>query len=277
MNELKEKKSAFIKDCLDVFAQCESNRVTLPGGEELTIYEEPLIGFDSTEDELFGRYKNPEIIGDMFWTPKEWLPEAKTVVAFFFPFTETIRKSNLEDATDPSIQWLYGRIEGQQCLNEYMDKVKRRLESRGVKVCVPSSDERFSVQRRPVGNEATPEFRANSRWSERHAAYACGLGTFGLSRGIITQKGMAGRVASMIVDVALEPDKRSYSGVYDYCTKCGTCAKRCPAGAITVERGKNNALCSRYLDRMGERYAPRYGCGKCQTGVPCEHKIPGQK
>ena len=113
--------------------------------------------------------------------------------------------------------------------------------------------------------------------SERHAAYACGLGTFGLSRGIITQKGMAGRVASMIVDSTLETDERPYSGVYDYCVKCGACAKRCPAGAITVERGKNNALCSRYLDRMGERYAPRYGCGKCQTGVPCEHKIPGQK
>jgi hypothetical protein len=22
------------------------------------------------------------------------------------------------------------------------------------------------------------------------------------------------------------------------------------------------------------RFRPRYGCGKCQTGVPCEHQIP---
>lgn len=277
MKELNGRNSGFIKDCLDLFAQCAGNRVTLPGGGELIIYEEPLIGFGSAEDELFACYKNPEIIGTMFWTPQEWLPEAKTVVAFFFPFTDAVRKSNLENATDPSVQWLYGRIEGQQCLNEYMDRVKRRLEDRGVKVCVPSSDKRFAVQRRSVGNGAMPEFHADSRWSERHAAYVCGLGTFGLSRGIITQKGMAGRVASMIIDTELGLDKRQYGGVYDYCVKCGACVKRCPAGAITLDRGKNNDRCSRYVDKMGERYAPRYGCGKCQTGVPCERGIPSRQ
>lgn len=277
MKELNEKKSEFIKNCLDLFAQSAGNRVTLPSGEKLTIFEEPLIGFGSAEDELFARYKDSEIIGEMFWTPKEWLPEAKTVVAFFFPFTEPLRKSNLENTTDPSIQWLYGRIEGQQYLNEFMGRAKQRLETRGVKVCVPSSDERFAVQRRSVGSEEAPEFRADSRWSERHAAYVCGLGTFGLSRGIITKKGMAGRVASMIVDTELPPDERPYSGVYDYCIRCGVCAKRCPARAITMEHGKNNAQCSRYVDKMGERYAPRYGCGKCQIGVPCEYKIPGRQ
>ena len=30
-----------------------------------------------------------------------------------------------------------------------------------------------------------------STWSERHAMYAAGLGTFGLSKGLITKKGMA--------------------------------------------------------------------------------------
>ena len=40
------------------------------------------------------------------------------------------------------------------------------------------------------------------------------------------------------------------------------------------ERGKDHAVCSEYLDRVKVRYSPRYGCGKCQTGVPCEHQIP---
>ena len=43
MKELKEKKTEFKKDCLDLLAQCVGNMVTLPGGEKLTIYEEPLI------------------------------------------------------------------------------------------------------------------------------------------------------------------------------------------------------------------------------------------
>ena len=199
------------------------------------------------------------------------------MASFLFPFTDAVCKSNREDATDPSIQWLYGRIEGQQYLNEYMRSVKQLLEDQGVKACVPSSDKHFAVQMHSVGSEKKPELHAESRWSERHAAYVCGLGTFGLSRGIITSRGMAGRLASIIVDTALAPNERPYIGVYDYCIKCGACAKRCPAGAITVEYGKNNAQCSRYVDKMGERYAPRYGCGKCQTGVPCEHGIPGHQ
>lgn len=267
--------SAFKKGCIALLTQCSGNQVMIPGGESLTIFEEPLIGFSSAEDELFSQYKAPEAIGPIFWGPKEWLPEARSVVSFFFPFTETVRKSNLESSSEPSIQWLYGRIEGQRYINEYMGKVKQWLEDQGVKACVPSSDKRFMLQMDSVGNEEKPELHADSRWSERHAAYACGLGTFGLSRGLITRKGMAGRFASVIVDAELTPAERPYAGVYDYCTKCGACAKRCPVGAITVEYGKNNAQCSRYIDEMKERYAPRYGCGKCQTGVPCEHNLPG--
>ena len=274
MDKITDLNSAFKKECVALFTQCAGNHVMIPGRKELTIYEEPLIGFASADDELFLRYKEPEVIGPVFWGPKEWLPEAQTVVSFFFPFTETVRKSNLENSSEPSVQWLYGRIEGQQCINEYIGKVKQWLEGQGIKVCVPSLDQRFTLQMNSVGNNEKPDFHAESRWSERHTAYACGLGTFGLSRGLITRKGMAGRFASIIVDTALMPDERPYTGMYDYCTRCGTCAKRCPVGAITVEHGKNNAQCNRYLEETKKRYAPRYGCGKCQTGVPCEHKPP---
>lgn len=119
--------SAFKKGCIALLTRCSGNQVMIPGGEKLTIFEEPLIGFASAEDELFSRYKAPEAIGPIFWGPKEWLPEARTVVSFFFPFTETVRKSNLQSSSEPSIQWLYGRIEGQQYINEYMDKVKQWL------------------------------------------------------------------------------------------------------------------------------------------------------
>jgi len=113
-----------------------------------------------------------------------------------------------------------------------------------------------------------------STWSERHAAFVCGLGTFGLSRGLITIRGMAGRFGSIISELYLPADERQYEEVSEFCSMCGQCVKRCPVGAISIEEGKNHSICSAFLDRTTTRYSPRYGCGKCQTGVPCESRIP---
>ena len=54
---------------------------------------------------------------------------------------------------------------------------------------------------------------------------------------------------------------------------CGACM-RCPGGAITLEEGKSHTACSAYVNKMREKYAPRFGCGKCQVKVPCERGIP---
>jgi ferredoxin len=58
---------------------------------------------------------------------------------------------------------------------------------------------------------------------------------------------------------------------------CGACAANCPVGAISIESGKNHLLCSKYLNSAEKRYAPRYGCGKCQVAVPCENASPAEK
>ena len=42
-----------------------------------------------------------------------------------------------------------------------------------------------------------------SNWSERHAAYASGMGTFGLSDGLITPKGKAMRCGSVIANIQI--------------------------------------------------------------------------
>ena len=69
----------------------------------------------------------------------------------------------------------------------------------------------------------------------------------------------------------------AYTGIYDYCTRCGACARNCPVGAITLDHGKNNIICNQYVEQTKKDYAPRYGCGKCQVGVPCEMGRPGKK
>ena len=91
-----------------------------------------------------------------------------------------------------------------------------------------------------------------SNWSERHVAYVCGLGTFGLSKGLITERGMAGRFGSIVTDAELAPTPRKYSDPFEYCTKCGACQFRCPAKAIDKSRGPALAKDPEALRRVGD-------------------------
>ena len=264
-------KEKFTTDCINLFAWCPGNQIEIHCTGDVDLFDLPMIGFESAADPLFEKYKEKGIVGPMFFKPEEWMSGAKTVVSMFFPFTATVRDSNRETLGRPSTEWLYGRIEGQQFLNGYMARLQRQLEEAGIRACVPSIDARFKLRIEPEWGD----FRADSRWSERHTAYACGLGTFSLTRGLITEKGMAGRFASIILDAEFEPDERPYTGIYDYCIRCGACAAKCPAKAISLKHGKNNLKCRLYLNKTKRKYSPRYGCGKCQVGVPCECRAPG--
>ncbi len=268
-------KEDFTRDCLKLFGETEGNIVDIPGIGSTVLYEEPLIGFAAASDEIFEAYRRKEVIGPCFFGPTEWLPAAQTVVSFFFPFSETVRESNRTDRTEPSTEWLYARIEGQAFLSGFMAALKEMLEGKGFAVCVPGLDPRFETSYEMVMAGGEEDLHVDSRWSERHAAFACGLGTFGLSRGLITEKGMAGRYASLIVSETWEPTGRGYTEIDEYCVKCGACLRRCPVQAISMEAGKNNKRCKAYVHGMEEKYSPRYGCGKCQVGVPCEHRAPG--
>ncbi len=270
-------KEAFVRAVQSAFIHTVGNTVEIPEKGTVVLYEAPLIGFAAADDELFRTYKQPEIIGANFLSPTEWLPSAKTVVSFFFPFTEEVRSSNRAARSEPSPEWLYGRIEGQEFITRFMAGLRQLLEEEKIACCVPSQDPRFGVKFEMSSLNGASDFHADSRWSERHAAYACGLGTFGLSRGLISEKGVAGRAASMIVSAEFQATGRRYTGIDDYCIRCGACARNCPAQAISLEYGKNNMLCSAHIEKMKEKYSPRYGCGKCQVGVPCEYLAPGLK
>ena len=248
-----------------------------PSVDGLKMYDDPLIGFASADDPLFEAYKDPKAIGPWFMTPSEWLPKARTVVSFFFPFTEDVKTANGRQTEWAAPGWLHARIEGQEWIALFMKTLKERLEEIGAAALVPMQDPRWGQIRRGRGLKDWPsldETVFGSNWSERHAAYVCGLGTFGLSKGLITRKGIAGRFGSLVTDIETEPDPREYSGVYDWCINCGACIRRCPAAAISFEKGKEHTPCLDMLLQSGKRFAPRYGCGLCQTAVPCESQIP---
>ena len=269
-----------------LFSTCPGNTIApedalLPELSGARIFESPLVCVAAADDPLYIKLKDESVVGPWHMNPEEWLPGAKAVVSLFFPFTEIIKadQRKIPDRTSPA--WLHGRIEGQSYLVSFTAALCDMLRRQGISCCAPCTDPRFQYVM--SGETAFPgypdkgEAVFGSNWSERHTAYISGLGTFGLSRGIITEKGMAGRLTSVIVDLPLEPTVRPYTCLYDYCIFCGVCALRCPVDAISEEDGKDHVPCGRRLAHSKKVYAPRYGCGSCQTSVPCESRNPSAK
>jgi epoxyqueuosine reductase QueG len=240
------------------------------------LYDDPIVKIGSADDPMWQQLKEPTAIGAHFVAPKEWLSEARSVVSYFAPFSDYVVEGNRADALKVGNGWLYARVEGQAFLTEVNHFLERWFVEQGFKAISPYASDDFKYVFEAGTNDdiADKSLSFTSNWSERHVAYVCGLGTFGLSKGIITERGMAGRFGSVVTNAPLATTPRPYSDIYEYCTKCGACARQCPANAITLAEGKSHPKCCAYVNIMRERYAPRFGCGKCQVAVPCERSIP---
>ena len=254
--------------------------------KKLVMYDEPIFGISNAADPLYGSFKSENIIGPWYRTPAEWLEGAHSVISVFFPASAAVREANRRSSRTASREWAYARIEGQRFIGAFMTELAKRLSEQGIKCIYPSGDPGFFSITAGKGSGDSPkdpetglypgasDTTFGSCWSERHAAFVSGLGTFGMSRGLITRRGMAGRYGSLVTDADLQPDTRDYTDPYEYCIKCGACAKRCPVGAIPEDAPKDHTVCAPWITATQRELAPRYGCGLCQTDVPCEYQIP---
>jgi epoxyqueuosine reductase QueG len=254
---------------------------THPGWEG-PYFEEPLVGFASASDPIFTRYK--EIIGEFHLTPAEFFEKTfsaaltkGTVICWILPISRHVRESNRVEAQYPSLEWARTRAHGETCNDKLREHLIAFLANLGHKAVAPMISRVWKqFPSTPVG--------IASNWSERHTAYAAGLGTFSLNDGLITGKGIAHRCGSVITDLLLTPSpvpvqSHTANCLFSRDGICGRCIGRCPAGAIT-KAGHHKEKCRQYVyERIPSEAGNRYdvearGCGLCQTNVPCEDRIP---
>ncbi len=248
-------------------------------------WDEPLVGFSRGSDPLYSFLK--EDIGDFYWHPSDvfsaqyplldFSPEQLSIISWVLPQTEETKKAQRKEKLYPSQRWARSRLFGERFNDEIRKFVVGKMNSENYPCISPILS--------PLWETAiSAKYGYASKWSERHTAFICGLGTFGLSDGLITRLGKAVRFGSVIVKADIEPDPRQYRLQNEYCLhrlngKCGKCIKRCPAGAIN-EKGHDKEKCKKYIRQITAVYAEEKfnirvnSCGLCQTGVPCESKIP---
>lgn len=251
------------------------SRIEEDGVAGMRFYQRPIFSIARADNPGFAEIKRPELVGEHHLMPEDWLPGAKSVISFFLPFERETVESNKKDPVEPSKRWLYTRVDGQRFLLALGAAVRDALVAEGYRAVAPYTEDSYIMQTSravpPPGTEHVPPFSTN--WSERHVAVVTGLGTFGLSTNFISRAGCAGRLISVVTDWEAEPDVPDYTDWLGYCNRCGACLKRCPPQAHYKDKvGKDHEKCGLHIRSVCDKHAPRYGCGKCQSGLPCEYR-----
>lgn len=283
MKELTEK----VRDAvMQAFNELESNNFTVLGMPDIPMWDEPLTGIAAGNDGYYKFLKDH--IGEFHWTPAEAFtlkynikPDDSRLrsLSIVFPQTPETLSMQSKERNFPSDNWAVSRGEWDKLIREYLSRLGNKLDSMGIRWVAPELLPEFTLT-------ASDKYGRASRWSHRHNAFACGMGTFGLSDGFITDRGMAVRFTSVIVEADLDITPRGDRGHYDWCLYfrsgiCGACIRRCPKRAIS-EKGHDKDKCADHLlvcfDMLTERLDTseyrEVGCGLCQTKVPCMDKRP---
>ena len=262
----------------------QSPENTLKNAANDKAWADPLVGFSRGDDPLYQEYK--QHVGAFHFTPLEifskTFPQVQvtadqlTIISWVLPQTDQTKSDLRQETVNPSESWARARIFGEEVNVKLRKHVVATLQESGIEAVAPMLSPFWEWKN-------SERYGFASTWSERHAAYAAGLGTFGLCDGLITAKGKAMRCGSVVARIQIPPTSRPYKGHQAYCLFfsrgiCKKCIQRCPAGAVT-EAGHDKIKCKAYVEITAKYVKANfgfegYGCGFCQTGVPCESKIP---
>lgn len=269
------------------------------GGER--IFTAPLLGVARGDDPMFLKFK--EVVHPEHLTPHEmWvksgLGEATNLssqlqaISIVFPFDRAIRQAGKDSRDMPPEIYCVARNLANGFKREVVTRTVAFFQEAGFKAMAGMLSPAYEI----LAREAP---RIASTWSERHVAFAAGLGTFSLHEGFITEAGCNVRLASVLTDAPLEITPRQSDDPFANCLqhttgKCGKCVKRCPGGALSLE-GHDKIKCylfGRVVDQEMNQRVGRFlhthrrvidgkeqitypvGCALCQFGVPCMDRNP---
>jgi len=197
--------------------------------------------------------------------PQDFLKDAETVIAFFIPFARSTADTNIVGRYS-SREWARAYIETNQLIEEINYMIKEKLAQVGYKSSIIPATHNFD------------EESLKSDWSHRHAAYAAGLGSFGINNMLITEQGCAGRVGSIVTNLNLEiaPRKEAEACLNKAGYDCSKCVESCPNSALKVD-DFDRFKCYELLlenDELYSEMALTDVCGKCCVGLPCSYENP---
>lgn len=247
--ELRNEITGFITHFIEHYTQ----------GQE-SIWRTPLIGFADADSPYI--QKLPEIVMPEHKLPKDFLENAKVVISYFVPFTKKHGDTNLEvEDNYASVPWAHSYSGTNQMFEKLNLALVEEVQRLGYKAVIPY-------------NIGMDEKLLKSPWSQRHIAYAAGLGTFGINNMLITDSGCCGRFGSVVTNLPIQPGKiiEKERCLYKQNGSCKVCINHCFAGALTVD-GFDREKCYQMNCRNIEKYGEEC-CGKCDVGLPCSYKMP---
>jgi epoxyqueuosine reductase QueG len=110
--------------------------------------------------------------------------------------------------------------------------------------------------------------RLISAWSHKSVAAIAGLGRFGHHQMLITSRGCAGRIGSVVLEATVAATEAVSWDACAFDRGCRVCIERCPVGALT-EAGLDRTRCYARCLENDARFAWLADvCGLCATG-PC--------
>lgn len=226
------------------------------------LWRTPLVGFADAFDPYIRNLKN--VVDECHKMPQDFMDNPKVVISYFIPFTKELAATNVNIPDNTaSKEWSAAYKTTNKMMGELNEYLAEKLNEMGYRAVVPTG----------VG---MIEEIIKSNWSQRHLAYAAGLGTFGINNMLISKEGCCGRYNSIVADIPVEPEKALEKENCLYKSKglCKKCVQNCFSGALTVDgfdREKCYETCKVNLGIYGVDV-----CGKCDTNIPCAFTAPGK-
>ena len=224
------------------------------------LFRQPMVAISSAHDDRYFQLK--EIVGEWLLNPTELLSDAMSVVSYFVPFTKSVI---LEPVNEKNGSPLWG--EAYEVINNSFNLINNTISNYLVGLG-------FSVKTIPSTHTYDPK-DMKSMWSHRSAAAIAGLGSFGINRMLITEKGSGGRFCSVVTSAKLKVTKNTLKVecLNKMNNSCGLCLNSCPVNALKHDNLYKH-ICQAELNKNERMLKKRTIlsrvdiCGKCISVCP---------